>query len=188
MKVRPFPLPFPARALRVRSWSAIVLVLLAVFLSLGCGADSPSATGTTSGTVSGSAESGEASGAGAGEARVVFRPDGGAEATLWVETARTSSERARGLMYRKQLDPDRGMIFIYEETTTGMFWMKNTPIPLSIAFLDSGGQVIDIQDMQPYSEQLHAPAGPYVYAVEANQGWFAGHGVTVGDNAEFFED
>jgi len=91
-------------------------------------------------------------------------------------------------MYRTQLDPDRGMIFIYAEPAAEIFWMKNTPLPLSIAFIDSDGRVIDIQDMQPYSEQLHVPAGPYIYAVEANQGWFAVHGIAVGDTAEFIED
>lgn len=84
-------------------------------------------------------------------------------------------------MYRETLDPDGAMLFIFETESRGGFWMRNTPLPLSIAWLDAEGTIVDIQDMQPLSDQVHAPPAPYWFAVETNQGWFAANGVTVGD-------
>jgi len=87
----------------------------------------------------------------------------------------------RGLMHRKSLGRDAGMLFIYDEPAYQSMWMKNTLIPLSVAFLDAGGTILNIADMQPQTLDPHMSAGPAKYAVEANLGWFAARGVKAGD-------
>ncbi|MHB9112541.1 MAG: DUF192 domain-containing protein [Thermoleophilia bacterium] len=121
------------------------------------------------------------------DARVVFIAADGRKAELKVEVARTESERASGLMKRDKLAADSGMIFVWDGPTQGGFWMKDTYIPLSIAFISEDGAILDIQDMQPLDLANHVPSAPYIYTVEANQGWFAQHGIRVGDRAEFLE-
>jgi len=111
---------------------------------------------------------------------VVFRAAGGDEARLAVEVVDTAEERRTGLMFRESLPENAGMLFVFEQDTQQGFWMKDTTIPLSIAFIDAGGTVIDIQDMRPLDLTLHSPPSPYRYAVEANQGWFARKGVAAG--------
>jgi uncharacterized membrane protein (UPF0127 family) len=76
------------------------------------------------------------------------------------------------------------MLFVFESETTRSFWMKDTLIPLSVAYLDSEGRIIDIQDMQPLDETSHPSAEPAQYALEVNQGFFEERGVEVGDTAE----
>lgn len=122
------------------------------------------------------------------EALVVFTASDGQTAELKVEIARTAPEKAQGLMKRDRLDADSGMIFVYESPTRGGFWMKDTYIPLSIAFIAEDGTIVDIQDMKPLDQSNHMPKSPYIYAVEANQGWFAQQGIKTGDRAEFVED
>ncbi len=90
------------------------------------------------------------------------------------------SSRARGLMQRKGLAPNAGMLFIFDELATHCMWMKNTYIPLSVAFLDEQGTIINIPDMQPHSEQSHCAARPARYALEMTQGWFAQRGIKPG--------
>lgn len=102
-----------------------------------------------------------------------------------VECARTSQEQEKGLMYRKKLDPKRGMIFIYPRTVQGAFWMKNTYIPLSIAFISEDGEILDIKDMKPLSLENVNSAYPYMYALEVNQGAFRDIGVGIGDYVVF---
>jgi hypothetical protein len=97
------------------------------------------------------------------------------------EVARTPAQRARGLMFRKSLPEDGGMLFVYDRPVRDPFWMKNTRIPLSIAFLDRSGRVIEIQDMAPFDLTLHLPLAEYVHALEMNQGWFGRNGVRAGD-------
>lgn len=126
--------------------------------------------------------------AGMADALVIFYSGGEKTGELNVEVARTSAEKARGLMNRDELDADSGMIFVYDKPTQGGFWMKDTYIPLSIAFIAANGAIVDIQNMKPLDQSNHMPKSPYIYAVEANQGWFAQHGVKVGDRAEFVED
>jgi uncharacterized membrane protein (UPF0127 family) len=102
--------------------------------------------------------------------------------TILVECARCPKEQARGLMYRRSLDEDEGMLFIYDSPRWLSFWMKNTRIPLSIAFLDSSGKIVQIERMRPYdSITRHPSSQPAQYALEMNQGWFERHGVGVGD-------
>jgi hypothetical protein len=101
---------------------------------------------------------------------------------LDVEVVRTPEERAIGLMFRETLAPDSGMLFIFDTTRHLGFWMKNTLIPLDIAFADDNGIIVDIQRMAPLDTTTgHVSSAPARYAVEANLGWFAGAGVRAGD-------
>lgn len=96
-----------------------------------------------------------------------------------------AATRETGLMNRPSLDADTGMAFIWPEPVQDSFWMKDTLIPLSIAWIDSSRRIIDMQDMAPMTETLHTPPSPYVYAIEVNQGFFALHDVQVGDTVGF---
>jgi uncharacterized protein len=96
------------------------------------------------------------------------------------EVAADYSTRGRGLMFRKSLAPNGGMLFIFDAAAIHCMWMKNTYIPLSVAFLDAQGVIINIADMQPHSEQSHCAARPVVYALEMAQGWFAERGIKAG--------
>jgi uncharacterized membrane protein (UPF0127 family) len=98
-----------------------------------------------------------------------------------LEVADTEPKREQGLMYRTSLDGDSGMIFVWQSPVLESFWMENTAIPLSIAWLGADGAVQEIQDMQPETLTYHTPVQPYLYAIEANIGFFAENGVTVGD-------
>lgn len=98
-----------------------------------------------------------------------------------VECARTSEEKRIGLMYRKKLAPRKGMIFIFAEYVKNPFWMQNTYLPLSIAFLSENGEILDIKDMQPLSTDLVESPYPYRYALEVNQGVFEEIGIRRGD-------
>jgi uncharacterized membrane protein (UPF0127 family) len=100
------------------------------------------------------------------------------------EVARTEEEKSQGLMFREKLGPDEGMLFIYEGEDFLSFWMKNTPLPLSIAFLDQRGKIVDIQDMDPFNLRTHISVQPAQYALEMNQGWFKKNGVKVGDRVQ----
>ena len=96
------------------------------------------------------------------------------------EVAADYSTRGRGLMFRKSLAPNGGMLFIFDAAEIHCMWMKNTYIPLSVAFVDAQGAIINIVDMQPRSEQSHCAARPAVYALEMTRGWFAERGVKPG--------
>lgn len=105
----------------------------------------------------------------------------GHDVTLNAEVADEPQERAQGLMNRESMPDDTGMLFVWPADTETSFWMRNTVIPLSIAFVTAGGVVIDIQDMEPLSEERIAAPQPYRYAVEVNQGWFGDNDVRVDD-------
>ena len=96
------------------------------------------------------------------------------------EVAADMSSRSQGLMHRKSLAPNAGMLFIFDEAAPHCMWMKNTYIPLSVAFIDAQGVIINIADMQPHSEQSHCAARPAVFALEMTQGWFAQRGIKAG--------
>ena len=96
------------------------------------------------------------------------------------EVAADAATRQRGLMLRERLGPNEGMIFVFEQKAGHCFWMKNTLIPLSIAFLDDDGTIVNIADMQPHSEQSHCPERAVRYALEMEQGWFARRGLKAG--------
>ena len=88
--------------------------------------------------------------------------------------------RAQGLMHRKSLAPNAGMLFIFDEAAVHCMWMKNTLIPLSVAFIDERGAIVNIADMEPHSEASHCAARPVRYALEMNRGWFAARGIKPG--------
>jgi len=96
------------------------------------------------------------------------------------EVAADFASRSRGLMHREALAPNAGMLFIFDTPGAQCMWMKNTLIPLSVAFLDDGGEIINIADMDPHSEQAHCAARPARYALEMNHGWFAARGIKPG--------
>jgi len=98
-----------------------------------------------------------------------------------VEIVETDAQRAKGLMFREKLGRDEGMLFIYDEHAYQAMWMKNTLIPLSVAFLDRNGVILNIEEMAPQTEDTHMSAGPASYSIEANKGWFAQKGVKPGD-------
>lgn len=100
--------------------------------------------------------------------------------TLDAEVAVNKSQRALGLMNRSSIPESHGMLFAYPVPTYFCMWMKNTKVPLSVAFIDSQGQVINIEDMAPQTENTHCPQRNATYALEANRGWFARHGVVPG--------
>lgn len=96
------------------------------------------------------------------------------------ELARTDEQREIGLMMRAEMAQHEGMLFVFDETAVHCFWMKNTLLPLSIAFLAEDGTIVTIADMKPQSTDSHCPAKPVRYALEMNQGWFAKHALKPG--------
>ena len=104
---------------------------------------------------------------------------------LIVELAATSPTRSCGLSRRAALDVDHGMLFVYPRPKMRTFWMKDTWIPLSIAFLDGSGNIINIEHMSPdQTGRKYYSRVPAMYALEVNQGWFRRHGVKAGDRVE----
>jgi uncharacterized membrane protein (UPF0127 family) len=99
---------------------------------------------------------------------------------ITAEIASTPQSRMIGLMMRERLAPNHGMVFVFEDKSQHCFWMRNTLIPLSIAFIDDDGTVVSIADMSPKSEASTCPQRPVRYALEMDQGWFAKRGVTAG--------
>src|SRR4029078_4474297 len=100
---------------------------------------------------------------------------------LKVELAVEEPQRLQGLMYRKSMAKEDGMLFIFDEPGYHSIWMKNTLIPLSVAFVDKDGVILNIADMEPLTLDSHQAAGPTVYAIETNKGWFAGKNIKPGD-------
>jgi uncharacterized protein len=117
---------------------------------------------------------------------VSFTRDGGGATHLEVRVADSDDERAKGLMNVSELAEDAGMAFLWPEPTTSEFWMKNTLIPLSVAFVDEGGRIVTIRDMQPCTADpcpMYGATDPYVLAIEANLGYYDEHGIAIGDRA-----
>ena len=100
-----------------------------------------------------------------------------------MEIADNYSKRKKGLMYRDNIDKDFGMLFIWDKEEIQCMWMKNTSLPLSIAYLSSDGRILEIYDMVPFSEDSICSMRNVRMAVEVNQGWFARNQITVGDKA-----
>lgn len=111
-------------------------------------------------------------------------------ATLRVEVARTYQARMQGLMFRTSMPEDTGMLFVFDEDTTGGFWMKNTLIPLSIGFISRDWRLLEILDMKVAPDpdkgpfDIYAPSRPYRYALEVNQGYFRRKGIEPGARFE----
>lgn len=96
------------------------------------------------------------------------------------EVAATSESRQTGMMRRTIMAPQRGMLFVFPEVAAHCMWMRNTPLPLSVAFLDEKGRIINIEDMQPKTDQNHCASRPARYALEMNLGWFRSRGLSAG--------
>lgn len=100
------------------------------------------------------------------------------------EVANTEESRRRGLMFRDSLGDNSGMVFSYPEAGINAMWMKNTRIPLSVAFINRNGRILNIENMEPFSEQAHSSAGEAAYALEMNRGWFSKRAIKAGDRVE----
>ena len=167
-----------------------VLVFLAI-LAVGCaetseqssdksfpGSDKPCETPANPKTTTESRETAQGT-----ELRaVVIDTSGDEKVEVWVEVVDNDLGRIIGLRGRKSLPENRGMLFVYTEEDDRSFTMEDTLIPLSIAFMDSGGCIVDIQDMEPQTDGYDS-AKPAQYALEVNQGFFEENGVEVGDRA-----
>ncbi len=114
-----------------------------------------------------------------GEAWVIFGND-----TVRAEVAETPEAREEGLMYRTEVPEGTGMLFVFENEANRSFWMRNTYVPLDIAFMSAGMEIVDIQQMEPETEEYHSSESPAMYALEVPQGWFQEHGIEEGDQAE----
>jgi uncharacterized protein len=173
----------------VKFWKIVVVLALLLTGCSGPQADpdtgsqkTPHATGTT-------ADKEETTSGQSGLRTLVIDASGGKKVGVRVEVADDLAEQAKGLMDRTTLGENRGMLFVYPEERELSFWMKNTLIPLSIAFIDSERRIIDIQDMKPLDDEppSYVSAEPAQYALEVNQGFFEERGVKVGDSVELPE-
>ena len=98
-----------------------------------------------------------------------------------VQLATTPSQREIGLMFRQEMGTHEGMLFVFERKSVQCFWMKNTLIPLTAAFLEDDGAIVNLADMAPQSTQSHCSAKPVRYVLEVNQGWFSKRNMGPGD-------
>ena len=96
------------------------------------------------------------------------------------QVAATPTQRQIGLMQRRDMPTHEGMLFVFEQPGVQCFWMKNTPLPLTAAFVADDGTIVNLADMQPLSEDSHCSAKPVRYVLEMNQGWFAQRGLKAG--------
>lgn len=96
------------------------------------------------------------------------------------EVAATQENRMLGLMHRKTMAPQRGMLFVFDGTARHCMWMRNTLLPLAVAFLDEQGRIINVEEMLPQTEDNHCAAKPAKYALEMNAGWFKARGLGAG--------
>ena len=167
----------------MKFWKIVVLALLLA----GCGgpqADPDTQSQRTPHSSATTAAGKEETTSGpSGLRTLVIDASGGKKVEVRVEVADNIFERARGLMYRTALGVNRGMLFVYPEEQRLSFWMKNTLIPLSIAYIDSKRRIVDIQDMKPLDDEppSYVSADPAQYALEVNRGFFEERGVKVGD-------
>jgi len=106
------------------------------------------------------------------------------EVKVVAEVAATELERNRGLMFRNKLEDGKGMLFVFETDQRVAFWMKNTSLPLSLAYIGSDGRILQILDLQPFSEQSRPSERSVRFALEVPQGWFSRAGLKVGDTFE----
>ena len=172
----------------MKTWR-IALVILALLLA-GCGRESANSDTQSQNSPQASGENAAEKTTAASELHpVVIKASGGKKVEVQVEIADSPAEQAKGLMYRKSLGEDRGMLFVYPAEQELSYWMKNTYIPLSIAYIDSEGRIVDILDMKPLDDRPphYVSSEPVQYALEVNQGFFEREGVKEGDHAELPE-
>jgi len=160
--------------------TALIPAVFAVSVLIGCG----EAGGTGAGSVATDQQTGQPDpGAGGQVVRTAQIRIGGVEVTA--EIADNQDLRAQGLMNRDSLAANHGMLFVYGTAEVRSFWMRNTRIALDIAFVDANGVIINIEPMEPQSDQNYFSQGPMMYALEMDQGWFEANGVGPGDRLEF---
>ena len=153
----------------------LIIQIIVVGLAADCapgdggGAATPTASATPSTTTTPAPEGPQ-----------VILTQGSNSAAVTVEFASTPEERQLGLMNREHMDEDRGMLFLFPADTRGGFWMRNTYIPLDIAYIGADGTVQEIRKGEPLNETPLFPANAYRYVLEVNQGWFERHGLGVG--------
>jgi uncharacterized protein len=169
----------------VKFWKIVVLALLLA----GCGgpqADPDTQSQRTPHSSATTAAGKEETTSGPSGLRTLVIDASGGKVEVRVEVADDLAEQAKGLMYRTTLGENRGMLFVYPDERELSFWMKDTLIPLSIAFIDSERRIIDIQDMKPLDDEPphYVSAEPAQYALEVNQGFFEKGGVKVGDRVD----
>lgn len=160
-------------------YALILLVALALVVS-ACGGNEEEGSAARSTDATSAGATGE-------ELRTLtINTAGGEKVEVRVEIADTVSKRAEGLMNRTALPEEQGMLFVFDSEQELSFWMKDTLIPLSIAYMDSEGRIVDIQDMEPLDDEPphYVSAEPAQYALEVNRGFFEKRGVEVGDSAE----
>jgi uncharacterized membrane protein (UPF0127 family) len=107
--------------------------------------------------------------------------------TIQAEVAATDATRQKGLMFREKMARNEGMLFIFNELAYHAMWMRNTPLPLAVAYMDDAGKIVSIHEMEPHTETTHQAAGPVRYALEMNRGWFAANKIKVGDSIKGLE-
>lgn len=152
----------------------LVSLLVSMAALSGCRGDSPPTTPLSTPAI-------EASEPFVEVRPIELRGPQGDSVTVDVWIADTPERRALGLMHRPELPNNAGMLFVFQEDNQGGFWMKNTLIPLSIAYIGVGGQVLALLDMPPCADDpcpIYDPGLPYRYALEVNQGWFDANGVS----------
>ena len=106
---------------------------------------------------------------------------------IHAEVADTFTSRMQGLMHRESLGANDGMLFIFDDSGTQCMWMKNTLIPLSVAYIADDGSIVNIEDMTPHSEESHCTKRPVRFALEMNRGWFASKGLRAGSKLRGLE-
>jgi uncharacterized membrane protein (UPF0127 family) len=112
---------------------------------------------------------------------LILKNSAGKEISLQVEIADTDVKRSQGLMYRRKLDANSGMLFVFPQDQYMNFWMKNTHIPLSIAFIDNQGKISEILHMKPLDDSIiYSSKSKARYALEVNLGWFNKNSINVG--------
>lgn len=165
-----------------------IVLIMVILLIAGCGGTDGGGGGTSEGDGATRSAEGQGSASGASSlaaGTVRIEASGGESVEVEVEIADDTEEMARGLMGRTALAEDAGMLFVYPNERELSFWMKDTLIPLSIAFMDDGGRIVDIQDMKALDDAPphYTSAEPARYALEVNKGFFDERGVEVGDRA-----
>lgn len=104
--------------------------------------------------------------------------------TIKAELADTEPARQKGLMFREKMGKNEGMVFVFDDPGYHGMWMMNTLIPLSVAFIDADGKILNIREMLPQTQEVHSAAGPAIYALEMNAGWFAEKKIKAGDTVK----
>ncbi|TDS78223.1 hypothetical protein EDF71_112144 [Comamonas sp. JUb58] len=99
---------------------------------------------------------------------------------IHAQVAQTAREKEIGLMFRKEMPANEGMLFVFDRPGTQCFWMKNTILPLTAAFVSDDGTIVNLADMQPMTEDSHCSSKPVRYVLEMNQGWFKQKGIAAG--------